>query len=85
MRMIFPAMLVILGGLCGLLTNKLVSSSALPRRTSAIVGVVGAFAGLLIRDYADINLGNNLFATLGAALLGAALLSLIANLVMSKR
>ena len=85
MRMIIPAMLVILGGLCGLLMNKLVSSSALPRQASAIAGVVGAFAGLLIRDVGDINVGNDLIATVVAALLGAALLSLIANLVMSKR
>ncbi len=85
MRMIFPAMLVILGGLCGLLMKKWVARSALPLQASIISGVVGSFAGLLIRDYADINMGNDLFATVVAALLGATLLSLIANLAMSKR
>ncbi len=81
MRMIFPAMLVLLGGLCGLVINKLVSDSKLPQPASALIGVIGAFAGLLIRDIADITLGNDLIATVIAALLGAAVLSLIANLV----
>ncbi len=85
MRMIFPAVLAILGGLCGLLINKLISSSTLAPQASAIAGVIGAFAGLLIRDYADIHLGNDLIATLIAALLGASLLSLIANLALGKR
>ena len=85
MRMIFPAMLVILGGLCGLVMNKLISSSALPMGASVITGVVGSFAGLLIRDYANINLGNDLIATVIAALLGATLLSLIANLAIRNR
>ena len=85
MRMIFPAMLVILGGLCGLVINKLISGSALPPLASALAGVVGAFVGLLIRDFADINLGNDLTATIVAALLGATMLSLIANLANLRR
>lgn len=85
MRMIFPAMLVILGGLCGLVISKLVSSSTLPSPVSALAGVIGAFAGLLIRDIGDINLGNDLFATVVSALFGATVLSLIANLANRQR
>jgi len=85
MRLIFPAMLALLGCLCGLLIQRQVPRSTLAPHISGLIGVVGAFVGLLLRDVSDIHIGNDTLATFVAAVLGAVLLSLVANLMSRGR
>lgn len=84
MRMIFPLVLILLGGLCGLIVRRWISSSGLSPQISAVCGVIGAFMGLLARDIADIGQANKLLATLAAGLIGAVIAALVANLMVRR-
>lgn len=84
MRLIFPALLAVLGFVCGMLIQRQVPNTKLDPHISGLIGVAGAFVGLLLRDISDIHIGNDTLATFAAAIIGAVLLSLVANLASRK-
>jgi len=81
MRLIIPLFFVLVGVCCGALVSKLFNQTA-HMKLSAIAGGFGAFAGLLMRDILDNVSGGLIGGAILAALTGAALLSILANVVI---
>jgi len=81
MRLIIPLFFVLIGVCCGALISKLFNQTA-DIKISAIAGGFGAFAGLLMRDILDNVSGGLIGGAILAALTGALLLSVIANVVI---
>lgn len=80
-----PLVLALLGALIGVLICRLFVRSWLAYPAAAIIGAVSAFMGIVTRDAFDATLlsSNTLLDTLFAAVLMAAVVSLIANIVTS--
>ncbi len=80
MRLIGPWLFVFVGLFVGLLTTRLFGSNPLRFPPNAVLGVLGSFFGLFVRDVLDINWGGNLGGAFVAATLGAVLFAVAGNL-----
>lgn len=80
MRLIGPWLFVFVGLVVGLATTRLFGSNPLRFFPNAVLGVVGSFFGLFVRDVLDIAWGGNLGGAFVAAVIGAVALTVIGNL-----
>lgn len=81
MSLVGPYLFIFVGVIVGLLTTRLFSKNPLRYLPNVVAGVVGSFAGLLIRDVMDITFGGKLSGALLAAFLGALVLTVAVNLI----
>lgn len=81
MRLIGPYIFILVGVLIGCATTYLFSSNPLRMLPNVVLGVVGSFFGLFLRDIFDVTMGGKLSGALLAAALGALLLTVAGNLV----
>lgn len=84
MKLIIPAFIILLGMLAGAAVCSLFKETATGFRLSVLAGGLGAFAGLLVRDFMDIDYGGIFFGALLAAILGAVLFAAITNLLFGR-
>lgn len=82
MRLIGLVLFVIVGVLSGWLVHWILGRNSSGLGANMIAGVVGAFAGLFVKDLADIQLTGNVTGALIFALVGALLVAGIVNLVL---
>jgi uncharacterized membrane protein YeaQ/YmgE (transglycosylase-associated protein family) len=84
MRLLGPYLFVLVGVLIGIATTKLFRN---PLRyiPNILVGVVGSFFGLWLRDIMDWHMGGNLSGALIAAAVGALVATLAVNLALDYR
>lgn len=80
MRLLIPLFFILVGTIVGALVGKVLSSSSTDYKVSVLAGGVGAFVGLLAKDFLDIAPGSGLGGTLLAAMAGAALCAAITSL-----
>lgn len=80
MKLIIPAFIILLGMLAGAGVCSLFKETATGFRLSVLAGGLGAFVGLLTRDFLDITYGGVLFGALFAAILGAVLFAALTNI-----
>ena len=81
MRLIAPLLFCMIGAVAGAALALLFGRRGTGARGGALAGLVGGFAGLLLRDALDAELGGPMTGSLVAVAAGAATLSLLANLV----
>ncbi len=84
MRLIIPAVIVVLGMLTGVLICQFFKETAIGFKLSVLAGGLGAFAGLLVRDAMDIDFGGDLGGAVLAAILGAAVFSAVTNVLFGR-
>ncbi|MBX2878949.1 MAG: hypothetical protein KTR32_03400 [Granulosicoccus sp.] len=84
MRLLGPYIFILVGVLIGIATTFLFKN---PMRIApnVVLGVLGSFFGLWIRDIMDWRLGGNLSGALIAAAAGALTTTIIINLLMNRR
>lgn len=82
MRLIIPVVIILLGGLIGAFVCRLFKQSERGLKLSLATGAAGAFIGLVIRDAMDISAGGPAGGAFIAAIIGAALLSALANVYL---
>lgn len=80
MRLIGPWLFVFVGLLIGLVTTRAFGSNPLRFVPNAVMGVLGSFFGLFVRDILDITWGGKLGGAFVAAVVGAVVLTVIGNL-----
>ena len=74
-------MFILVGVLIGCATTYLFSNNPLRMLPNIVLGVLGSFFGLFIRDIMDVTLGGKLSGALLAAAIGALVLTIVGNLV----
>ena len=84
MRLIGPYLFILIGVVIGILTTRLFSKNPLRYLPNVVMGVMGSFFGLFLRDIFDVTMGGKLLGALLAAALGAALLTIIGNLLFER-
>ncbi|MFK7860394.1 MAG: hypothetical protein AB8B64_16365 [Granulosicoccus sp.] len=84
MKLIIPVFIILLGMLTGAAVCSLFKKTSLSWRLSALAGGLGAFAGLLIRDFMDITYGGVLLGALLAAIGGAVVFAAMTNLLFGR-
>lgn len=84
MRLIGPYLFILIGVVIGVLTTRLFSKNPLRYLPNIVMGVMGSFFGLFLRDIFDVTMGGKLLGALLAAGLGAALLTIIGNLLFER-
>ena len=85
LRLLGPYIFVLTGVLIGCLTTVLFTTNPMRLAPNILLGILGSFFGLWIRDILDITTGGNLSGALIAAALGALLLTIPVNIYMSLR
>lgn len=80
MKLIIPALIIVLGMLAGAFVCSFFKESATGFKLSVLAGGLGAFVGLLTRDFMDVSMGGNFIGAVLAALLGALLFAALTNL-----
>ncbi len=80
MRLIGPWLFVLVGLAIGLATTRAFGSNPLRFLPNAVMGVVGSFFGLFVRDVFDVTWGGKLGGAFVAAVVGALVLTVIGNL-----
>lgn len=83
MRLLGPYIFLLVGVLVGLATTYMFRN---PMRIppNVLLGVVGSFFGLWLRDVLDLRLGGNMTGALIAATCGAVLLTVAVNIVLNR-
>lgn len=84
MRLIIPIVIILLGMGTGVLVCQFFKETAIGFKLSVLAGGLGAFVGLLVRDALDITAGGELLGATLAAILGAAVLAAITNVVFGR-
>jgi len=84
MKLIIPAVIILLGMLTGAAVCSLFKETATGFRLSVLAGGLGAFVGLLVRDFMDISYGGVFFGALLAAITGAVLFAAITNILFGQ-
>lgn len=84
MKLLIPAVIILLGMLTGVLVCQLFKETAIGFKLSVMAGGLGAFVGLLMRDVLDITAGGPLGGALMAAIGGAIVLSALTNLLFGR-
>ena len=82
MKLIIPVFIVAMGMLVGAAIFSLFKKSIIGFKLSVLAGGLGAFVGLLVRDFMDITYGGTFWGALLAAIIGAVVLSAIANVMV---
>ncbi len=89
MRLIIPFIIVLLGAGIGLLVNTILNgredATDVPPYLSMIVGGIGAFAGMFLRDIFGFTLFDSLIDTGIASIAGAAVFAAGAHLAIRVR
>ena len=85
MRLIAPLLFCMIGAIAGATVALLFRGRGTGLRGGAVAGLLGGFAGLLVRDLFDLDRLEVLAGALTAALLGALVTSLAVNLVFLAR
>lgn len=83
MRLIAPLLFCMIGATAGAALALLFGRRGTGARLGAIAGLVGGFAGLLLRDALDAELGGPMTGSIVAVAAGGALAALAANLLAS--
>jgi len=83
MRLILPLLFALIGIIAGAIATALFKRSSLSFIINAVIGVLGSFAGLLIRDFFDIQTGGKAGGAILAAMLGALLATLLINAIVA--
>lgn len=81
MRLFGAYMFVFVGILIGCATTYLFSNNPLRMLPNVVLGVLGSFFGLFLRDIFDVTLGGKLSGALLAAAVGALVVTIAGNLV----
>lgn len=84
MKLIIPAFIILIGMLTGAAVCTLFKETAIGFKLSVLAGGFGAFVGLFVRDFMDINTGGPLFGALVAAVMGAVLFAAVTNLLFGQ-
>ncbi len=84
MKLIIPVFIIVLGMLAGAAVCSLFKETATGFRLSVLAGGLGAFVGLLTRDFMDISFGGVFFGALLAAIIGAVCFAAATNLLFGK-
>ncbi|MFK7992554.1 MAG: hypothetical protein AB8B87_00350 [Granulosicoccus sp.] len=84
MKLIIPVFIILLGMLAGAVVYKLFKETAKGFRLSVLAGGLGAFVGLLARDFLDITFGDVFFGALLAAIIGAVVFAALTNIVLGQ-
>jgi len=79
MRLIIPLFFILVGAMTALLVRRLFGQDAADWKPSVIAGAMGSLFGLGLRDLLDQLLGDAVYGALIAAILGAAVLSILLN------
>lgn len=84
MRMLGPYIFILVGVLIGIATTFAFRN---PMRIApnVVLGILGSFFGLWVRDIMDWRLGGNLSGAVIAAAVGALITTVVVNLIMNKR
>lgn len=85
MKLIIPVFIILLGMATGAMVCSLFKETVIGFKLSVFAGGLGAFAGLLIRDFMDISLGGPFFGALLAAIVGAVIFAAVTNVVFGRR
>lgn len=80
MRFIGSYLFILVGVLIGCATTYLFSNNPLRLLPNIVLGVIGSFFGLFLRDIFDVTMGGKMSGALLAAALGALLLTVAGNL-----
>jgi len=84
MRLIGPYLFILIGVVIGILATRLFSKNPLRYLPNVVLGVIGSFFGLFLRDIFDVTLGGKFLGAMLAAALGAVLLTVIGNLLFER-
>lgn len=84
MRIIIPVLIILLGMITGAAVCALFKETRIGFKLSVIAGGFGAFAGLIVRDFMDIDYGGPAGGALLAAVAGAALFAVVTNLLFGQ-
>ena len=79
MRLIIPLLIILLGTGCGVLVCTLFKHNAKHLKISALLGGLGSFIGLMLRDILDDTSGGLLGGAFLYAIIGAPLLAAAGN------
>lgn len=81
MRLVGPYLFIVVGIFIGIATTYLFSKNPLSLVPNIVLGIVGSFFGLFVRDIMDVTLGGKISGALLAAALGALLVTVVGNIV----
>lgn len=84
MRIIIPVLIILLGMITGAAVCALFKETKIGFKLSVAAGGLGAFAGLLIRDFLDISFGGPLGGALLAAIIGASVFAAMTNVLFGQ-
>ena len=85
MRLIAPLLFCMIGAGAGAMVALLFGARGTGMRGGALAGLLGGFAGLLLRDVLDLDRFEVFAGALTATLIGGAVTSLVINLIFSVR
>lgn len=85
MRLIAPLLFCMIGAGVGAMVSLLFGGRGTGARVGALAGLLGGFAGLLLRDMLDLDRFEVFTGALTATLIGGAVASLAINLIFSVR
>lgn len=83
MRIFGPYIFIFVGLVIGALATFVFTSNPMRMAPNIVLGILGSFFGLWVRDVLDITAGGNMTGALIAAALGALLLTVPANIYMT--
>ena len=84
MKLLIPVFIIALGMLTGAAVCSFFKETPIGFGLSVLAGGLGAFVGLVTRDFMDITFGGPLFGALLAAIVGAIILAAAANLLFGR-
>ena len=84
MKLLIPVFIIALGMLSGAATCSLFKETRVGFGLSVLAGGLGAFVGLVTRDFLDMTFGGPFFGALLAAIVGAVVLAAAANLLFGR-
>ena len=84
MKLLIPVFIIALGMLTGAAVCSAFKETPVGFGLSVLAGGLGAFVGLVTRDFMDITFGGPLFGALLAAIIGAIILAAAANLLFGR-
>ena len=82
MRLIAPLLFCMIGAVVGAALSLLFGARGTGVRGGGVAGLIGGFAGLMLRDALDVELGGTFLGAVGAVAAGALAASLAANLAL---
>ncbi len=84
MKLLGMSVFVLVGILCGLFVDRILNRYSKGKALNVVMGIIGAFSGLYIKDFTEIQIIGNFTDAIMFSFLGALIVTFMLNLIFRR-